>query len=159
MQKYISAARVYGARVIYVEEATAFAPNMSSAMPSMEQIELSLTIVITSFASAGRTFLMAVERQSDDAGNKTAQIDKTEKRVARNGDKSEESEVNDGQLDQQRRGAENSYVRAGDAFYKLMSAQTHERQQQRGDNRKRDRYDRKQQSILDTLYEEYAVFR
>ena len=50
---------MYGARVMYVEEATALAPNISSAMPSMEQMELSLTMVTISFAMAGSTFLMA----------------------------------------------------------------------------------------------------
>ena len=35
------------------------AANMISAMPSMEQMELSFTMVTSSLASAGSTFLMA----------------------------------------------------------------------------------------------------
>ena len=38
---------------------TVLATNISSAMPSMEQMELSFTMVTISLARAGSTFLMA----------------------------------------------------------------------------------------------------
>ena len=45
--------------MIYVPVATVLDTNISSAMPSMEQIEDSFTMVTISLASAGKTFLMA----------------------------------------------------------------------------------------------------
>ena len=45
--------------MIYVPVATVLDTNISSAMPSMEQIEDSFTMVTTSLARAGSTFLIA----------------------------------------------------------------------------------------------------
>ena len=59
MTKYTSAARTYGESVLYVVVATVLAPQMSSVMPSTEQMDDSFTIVTSSLASAGRMFLIA----------------------------------------------------------------------------------------------------
>ena len=48
-----------GESVLYVVVATVLAPQMSSVMPSTEQMDDSFTIVTSSLASAGRMFLIA----------------------------------------------------------------------------------------------------
>ena len=79
-------------------------------------------------------------------------------RVAGKVDEVEQAEIDDGQLHQQRRGAEHGDVGAGDAPDELILAQTHQSQQQGGDHRQKHGHHRQQQGVLKAAQEGGGVF-
>ena len=89
----------------------------------------------------------AVEREGHNAGDEAGNVDKAEDVQARDGDRAKKAEVNDRELHEQRRRAEDRDVRAGNAAHKLILAQAHEREQQRRNDRQQDRDDGQQQRV------------
>ena len=101
----------------------------------------------------------AVERKGHNAGDEAGNVDKAEEIQARDGDRAKETEVDDRELHEQRRRAEDRDVRAGNAAHKLILAQAHEREQQRRNDRQQDRDDGQQQRVAERLQKVDAVFR
>ena len=101
----------------------------------------------------------AVEREGHNAGDEAGNVDKAEDVQARDGDRAKKAEVNDRELHEQRRRAEDRDVRAGNAAHKLILAQAHEREQQRRNDCQQDRDDGQQQRVAERLQKVDTVFR
>ena len=155
--------RASDARVTEADHKRALADATASRDAKIAELTQKLEAQKTTFATEKELAVTQartqVERERDDTGDKTAEIDKAEYRDARDRYDAEQTEVYDRQLHEHRGRTEHGYVRARNGLNDFVPAQTHQRQQHCGNDRKTDGDDSEQQRILYALHKENSVLR